>query len=45
MKRLVVCAEGPDAPVDLLAHLSRACPGQRDGAHDRTPAKDTSPSG
>ena len=38
-RRLTAPPKGPYAPGNLLAHLSRAYPEQRDGGHERTAAR------
>ena len=38
-RRLTAPPTGPYAPENLVAHLARATPEQRDGGHERTPAR------
>ncbi len=45
-RRLTARPEGQYPPANLLAHLSRACPEQRDGAHECTrPRRDARSAG
>ena len=44
-RRLTAPPTGPYAPANLLVHLSRSWPEQRDGAHERSPARDASSPG